>query len=176
MCEIIQNPSSSFSSSPPVAPVSNQTEADLKNKDWVFINYTYKRFEGLTARGAIPSYMKSGKRWASLGPENTTTVKPERVVQKKTPRCLRKLGSERRTLCLFPALPEWRGGSLSHGTNNKGAQFHPFAFSRNCCLHFCRSSLLSDAFEGTSLLSCAHMKTELGFKVIGILSTCFFFH
>uniref|UniRef100_A0A672YIG8 Serine/threonine-protein kinase sax-1 n=1 Tax=Sphaeramia orbicularis TaxID=375764 RepID=A0A672YIG8_9TELE len=26
--------------------VSNQTEADLKNKDWVFINYTYKRFEG----------------------------------------------------------------------------------------------------------------------------------
>uniref|UniRef100_A0A667WLQ3 non-specific serine/threonine protein kinase n=1 Tax=Myripristis murdjan TaxID=586833 RepID=A0A667WLQ3_9TELE len=42
--------------------VSNQTEADLKNKDWVFINYTYKRFEGLTARGAIPSYMKSGKR------------------------------------------------------------------------------------------------------------------
>ncbi|XP_039656398.1 serine/threonine-protein kinase 38-like [Perca fluviatilis] len=47
---------------PTVAPVSNQTEADLKNKDWVFINYTYKRFEGLTARGAIPSYMKSGKR------------------------------------------------------------------------------------------------------------------
>uniref|UniRef100_A0A7N6AJC2 Serine/threonine-protein kinase sax-1 n=1 Tax=Anabas testudineus TaxID=64144 RepID=A0A7N6AJC2_ANATE len=42
--------------------VSNQTEHDLKNKDWVFINYTYKRFEGLTARGAIPSYMKSGKR------------------------------------------------------------------------------------------------------------------
>ncbi|CAF88340.1 unnamed protein product, partial [Tetraodon nigroviridis] len=37
-------------------------EADLKNKDWVFINYTYKRFEGLTARGAIPSYMKSSKR------------------------------------------------------------------------------------------------------------------
>uniref|UniRef100_A0A3Q2PWA6 non-specific serine/threonine protein kinase n=1 Tax=Fundulus heteroclitus TaxID=8078 RepID=A0A3Q2PWA6_FUNHE len=42
--------------------MSNHTEADLKNKDWVFINYTYKRFEGLTARGAIPSYMKSGKR------------------------------------------------------------------------------------------------------------------
>lgn len=38
-------------------------EADLKNKDWVFVNYTYKRFEGLTARGAIPSYMKSSKRW-----------------------------------------------------------------------------------------------------------------
>uniref|UniRef100_A0A3P8NA80 non-specific serine/threonine protein kinase n=1 Tax=Astatotilapia calliptera TaxID=8154 RepID=A0A3P8NA80_ASTCA len=38
------------------------TYTDLKNKDWVFINYTYKRFEGLTARGAIPSYMKSGKR------------------------------------------------------------------------------------------------------------------
>ncbi|KAG5837813.1 hypothetical protein ANANG_G00216990 [Anguilla anguilla] len=48
---------------PTVAPVvSNHSESDLKNKDWVFINYTYKRFEGLTARGAIPSYMKSGKR------------------------------------------------------------------------------------------------------------------
>lgn len=42
--------------------VSNHTEADLKSKDWVFINYTYKRFEGLTARGGIPSYMKTGKR------------------------------------------------------------------------------------------------------------------
>lgn len=42
--------------------VTNHSEADLKNKDWVFINYTYKRFEGLTARGAIPSYMKSSKR------------------------------------------------------------------------------------------------------------------
>ncbi|MGH0189697.1 UNVERIFIED_CONTAM: hypothetical protein FKN15_037841 [Acipenser sinensis] len=48
----------------PPAPlaVSNHSEADYKNKDWVFINYTYKRFEGLTARGAIPSYMKTGKR------------------------------------------------------------------------------------------------------------------
>ncbi|XP_072305448.1 serine/threonine-protein kinase 38 isoform X1 [Eucyclogobius newberryi] len=46
----------------PATSVSNQTETELKNKDWVFINYTYKRFEGLTARGAIPSYMKSGKR------------------------------------------------------------------------------------------------------------------
>lgn len=42
--------------------VTNHSVDDLKNKDWVFINYTYKRFEGLTARGAIPSYMKSGKR------------------------------------------------------------------------------------------------------------------
>uniref|UniRef100_A0AAV2M1S8 non-specific serine/threonine protein kinase n=1 Tax=Knipowitschia caucasica TaxID=637954 RepID=A0AAV2M1S8_KNICA len=46
----------------PATSVSNQTETELKNKDWVFINYTYKRFEGLTARGAIPSYMKSSKR------------------------------------------------------------------------------------------------------------------
>ncbi|KAG9353085.1 hypothetical protein JZ751_017661 [Albula glossodonta] len=44
------------------AVVTNHPEADYKNKDWVFINYTYKRFEGLTARGAIPSYMKTGKR------------------------------------------------------------------------------------------------------------------
>uniref|UniRef100_G3RVU5 non-specific serine/threonine protein kinase n=1 Tax=Gorilla gorilla gorilla TaxID=9595 RepID=G3RVU5_GORGO len=44
----------------PVA-TSNHPETDYKNKDWVFINYTYKRFEGLTARGAIPSYMKAAK-------------------------------------------------------------------------------------------------------------------
>ncbi|XP_076859944.1 serine/threonine-protein kinase 38 isoform X1 [Brachyhypopomus gauderio] len=47
---------------PSATVVSNHSEVNLKNKDWVFINYTYKRFEGLTARGAIPSYMKSGKR------------------------------------------------------------------------------------------------------------------
>uniref|UniRef100_W5KNP3 non-specific serine/threonine protein kinase n=1 Tax=Astyanax mexicanus TaxID=7994 RepID=W5KNP3_ASTMX len=44
------------------AVVSSHVEAEYKNKDWVFVNYTYKRFEGLTARGAIPSYMKGGKR------------------------------------------------------------------------------------------------------------------
>ncbi|KTF80901.1 hypothetical protein cypCar_00021377 [Cyprinus carpio] len=48
-------------SSPAVAS-NHHPESDYKNKDWVFINYTYKRFEGLTARGAIPAYMKSGKR------------------------------------------------------------------------------------------------------------------
>ncbi|KAF7253766.1 Serine/threonine-protein kinase 38 [Varanus komodoensis] len=45
----------------PAVTTSNHPETDYKNKDWVFINYTYKRFEGLTARGAIPSYMKAGK-------------------------------------------------------------------------------------------------------------------
>lgn len=34
--------------------VTNQTEPDFKSKDWVFLNYTYKRFEGLTQRGTIP--------------------------------------------------------------------------------------------------------------------------
>ncbi|XP_072123489.1 serine/threonine-protein kinase 38-like isoform X4 [Mobula birostris] len=42
-------------------PVPNESDSDYKSKDWVFINYTYKRFEGLTARGTIPSYMKSEK-------------------------------------------------------------------------------------------------------------------
>lgn len=42
-------------------PVPNTTESDYKSKDWVFLNYTYKRFEGLTQRGSIPSYMKAGK-------------------------------------------------------------------------------------------------------------------
>ena len=71
---VLQNVTSSVLSSPsgyghestltsvsfPVA-TSNHPETDYKNKDWVFINYTYKRFEGLTARGAIPSYMKAAK-------------------------------------------------------------------------------------------------------------------
>jgi len=34
----------------PSAPVK---EGDMGYKDWVFINYTYKRFEGLTQRGAL---------------------------------------------------------------------------------------------------------------------------
>uniref|UniRef100_A0A8C1XSD6 non-specific serine/threonine protein kinase n=1 Tax=Cyprinus carpio TaxID=7962 RepID=A0A8C1XSD6_CYPCA len=46
----------------PAVASNHHPESDYKNKDWVFINYTYKRFEGLTARGAIPAYMKSGKR------------------------------------------------------------------------------------------------------------------
>lgn len=46
----------------PAGAGSSHAESNYKNKDWVFINYTYKRFEGLTARGAIPSYMKGGKR------------------------------------------------------------------------------------------------------------------
>lgn len=41
--------------------VPNTTEPDYKSKDWVFLNYTYKRFEGLTQRGSIPTYMKAGK-------------------------------------------------------------------------------------------------------------------
>uniref|UniRef100_A0AAQ4Q6X7 non-specific serine/threonine protein kinase n=1 Tax=Gasterosteus aculeatus aculeatus TaxID=481459 RepID=A0AAQ4Q6X7_GASAC len=40
---------------------ANATEPDFKSKDWVFLNYTYKRFEGLTQRGTIPSYVKAGK-------------------------------------------------------------------------------------------------------------------
>lgn len=42
---------------------TNSTEPDFKSKDWVFLNYTYKRFEGLTQRGTIPTYMKAGKAW-----------------------------------------------------------------------------------------------------------------
>ncbi|XP_046569457.1 LOW QUALITY PROTEIN: serine/threonine-protein kinase 38-like [Haliotis rubra] len=35
------------------------SEKDPKYKDWVFINYTFKRFEGLTQRGARPPLSKS---------------------------------------------------------------------------------------------------------------------
>lgn len=46
--------------------VPNTTEPDYKSKDWVFLNYTYKRFEGLTQRGSIPTYMKAGKLWMKI--------------------------------------------------------------------------------------------------------------
>ncbi|KAK2715449.1 serine/threonine-protein kinase tricornered-like [Artemia franciscana] len=38
----------------PAAP----TKQDNDHKDWVFTNYTYKRFEGLTQRGPLPANMK----------------------------------------------------------------------------------------------------------------------
>ncbi|KAM4883346.1 serine/threonine-protein kinase 38-like [Thomomys bottae] len=50
-----------FPESDILQPVPNTTEPDYKSKDWVFLNYTYKRFEGLTQRGTIPIYMKAGK-------------------------------------------------------------------------------------------------------------------
>ena len=50
-----------FPESDILQPVLNTTEPDYKSKDWVFLNYTYKRFEGLTQRGSIPTYMKAGK-------------------------------------------------------------------------------------------------------------------
>lgn len=50
-----------FPESDILQPVTNATEPDYKSKDWVFLNYTYKRFEGLTQRGSIPTYMKAGK-------------------------------------------------------------------------------------------------------------------
>ena len=34
------------------APANNDTGQPYK--DWVFINYTFKRFEGLTQRGPLP--------------------------------------------------------------------------------------------------------------------------
>ncbi|XP_056414361.1 serine/threonine-protein kinase 38 isoform X1 [Hyla sarda] len=45
----------------PISVASNHPDSDFKNKDWVFINYTYKRFEGLTARGAMPTFSKPRK-------------------------------------------------------------------------------------------------------------------
>ena len=38
-------------------------EGEAGYKDWVFINYTYKRFEGLTQRGLV---RPSKQKWASL--------------------------------------------------------------------------------------------------------------
>ena len=52
-----------FTASAPEPP----KEGDVSGyKDWVFINYTFKRFEGLTQRGVLPSHMK--KWWT------TTTI------------------------------------------------------------------------------------------------------
>ena len=46
------------------AAPSNEEQKDSKYKDWVFINYTYKRFEGLTQRG--PPLPPFTKRWGRL--------------------------------------------------------------------------------------------------------------
>ena len=35
----------------PTVATSNHPETDYKNKDWVFIRYTYRHFEGLPAGG-----------------------------------------------------------------------------------------------------------------------------
>ncbi|KAG9334501.1 hypothetical protein JZ751_007584, partial [Albula glossodonta] len=70
----------------PAAPVvSNHSEVDLKNKDWVFINYTYKRFEGLTARGAIPSYMKTGKSIWCGGARGDPPPAPPQSIRARPP-------------------------------------------------------------------------------------------
>lgn len=46
----------------PIFPVPNTIyRQDYKSKDWVFLNYTYKKVEGLTQRGSIPTYMKAGE-------------------------------------------------------------------------------------------------------------------
>ena len=49
-----------FGDSVASAPVTKDGEnpATACYKDWVFINYTFKRFEGLTQRGVLPSHMK----------------------------------------------------------------------------------------------------------------------
>ena len=45
----------------PTVATSNHPETDYENKDWVFINYTYKHFKGLTARGSDPFLHESSK-------------------------------------------------------------------------------------------------------------------
>ncbi|XP_041366756.1 serine/threonine-protein kinase 38-like [Gigantopelta aegis] len=44
---------------PSTCAAAEAVERDPKYKDWVFINYTFKRFEGLTQRGPRPSLYKS---------------------------------------------------------------------------------------------------------------------
>lgn len=135
-------PKSSFV---PAAPVSNHTEADLKNKDWVFINYTYKRFEGLTARGAIPSYMKSGKRWTPSDTTMKTWMSP----------------------CLLS-----EDGQLLPSSHTCDVDFHHKG-SISLLSSTETAAFISDASEGTSLLLLlTHDWT--GIKVIQILSTCLF--
>lgn len=43
---------------PTAAPEPAKDGESSTYKDWVFINYTFKRFEGLTQRGVLPSHMK----------------------------------------------------------------------------------------------------------------------
>ena len=41
----------------PTVATNNHPETDYKNKDWVFISYTYKYFEGLPAGGQRGQYL-----------------------------------------------------------------------------------------------------------------------
>lgn len=43
---------------PPTASAPPEKEGESSSKDWVFINYTFKRFEGLTQRGLARSARK----------------------------------------------------------------------------------------------------------------------
>ena len=45
----------------PTVATSNHPETDYKSKDWVFINYTYRLFEGLTTRGGDTFLHESSK-------------------------------------------------------------------------------------------------------------------
>ena len=42
---------SNFDEFPPIESTNETVDQTPSDKDWVFINYTYKRFEGLTQRG-----------------------------------------------------------------------------------------------------------------------------
>ena len=42
---------SNFDEFPPIDRNTEPEDETPSDKDWVFINYTYKRFEGLTQRG-----------------------------------------------------------------------------------------------------------------------------
>lgn len=45
-------------------PNKSKTEAERGYKDWMFMNYTFKRFDGLSLRGSIPHIAKtSQKEW-----------------------------------------------------------------------------------------------------------------
>uniref|UniRef100_A0A5F8G855 AGC-kinase C-terminal domain-containing protein n=1 Tax=Monodelphis domestica TaxID=13616 RepID=A0A5F8G855_MONDO len=47
----------------PTVATSNDPEMDYKNKDWVFINYTYKCFEGLMAEELnIPTFPRKSSK------------------------------------------------------------------------------------------------------------------
>ena len=47
----LQIPSAAANANP---SLQQNTGSQQPSKDWVFINYTFKRFEGLTQRGPIP--------------------------------------------------------------------------------------------------------------------------
>lgn len=155
----------------------NTTEPDYKSKDWVFLNYTYKRFEGLTQRGSIPSYMKSGKLWVlttNLGwrvhntqvsaksdlfgrwtyPPTTcwTGIYSRKICRNRIPYDYRTVLAEPAGIFLFFVFPCWKGMGFKLSCKGTALSIKSYQFlSEHWAQRVCSSLVTSFALWGPEL-------------------------